>query len=106
MNLDNQIPRREKSMRFDKWAVTAQEALQSSVSIAADAEAGRRARAAAASGGGGSAEADAGGGRALVEAHELVVLGLVPPATFAALDRADSHTNGNPGIVPRHTVVG
>ena len=27
-------------MRFDKWAVTAQEALQSSVSIAADAEAG------------------------------------------------------------------
>jgi ATP-dependent Clp protease ATP-binding subunit ClpB len=40
MNLDNQIPRREKSMRFDKWAVTAQEALQSSVSIAADAEAG------------------------------------------------------------------
>ncbi len=53
---------------------------------AADAEAGRRARAAAASGGGGSAEADAGGGRALVEAHELVVLGLVPPATFAALE--------------------
>ena len=28
-------------MRFDKWAVTAQEALQSSVSIAADAEAGQ-----------------------------------------------------------------
>ena len=27
-------------MRFDKWAVTAQEALQSSLSIAADAEAG------------------------------------------------------------------
>ena len=53
---------------------------------AADAEAGRRARAAAASGGGGSAEADAGGGRALVEARELVVLGLVPPATFAALE--------------------
>jgi len=26
--------------------------------------------------------------------------------TFAALDRADSHTNGNPGIVPRHSVVG
>ena len=28
-------------MRFDKWAVTAQEALQSSVTIAADAEAGQ-----------------------------------------------------------------
>ena len=27
-------------MRFDKWAVTAQEALQASLSIAADAEAG------------------------------------------------------------------
>lgn len=53
---------------------------------AADAEAGRGARAAADAGGGGSAEADAGGGRALVEARELVVLGLVPPATFAALE--------------------
>jgi hypothetical protein len=28
-------------MRFDKWAVTAQEALQASVTIAADAEAGQ-----------------------------------------------------------------
>ena len=28
-------------MRFDKWAVTAQEALQGSVTIAADAEAGQ-----------------------------------------------------------------
>ena len=56
---------------------------------AAAAEAGRGARTAAASGGGGGgggAEADAGGGRALVEARELVVLGLVPPATFAALE--------------------
>ena len=41
MNLDKDFPRREKSMRFDKWAVTAQEALQASVSIAADAEAGQ-----------------------------------------------------------------
>lgn len=53
---------------------------------AADAAAGRGARAAVASGGGGSVEADAGRGRALVEARELVVLGLVPAATFAAVE--------------------
>lgn len=53
---------------------------------AAAAEAGRGARTAAASDGGAGVEADAGGGRALVEARELVVLGLVPPATFAALE--------------------
>lgn len=53
---------------------------------AADAEAGLGTGAAAASGGGGGVEADAGGRRVLVEARELVMLGLVPPATFAALE--------------------
>lgn len=67
-------------------ANAAAQALAAHLQGGAAAEAGRGGRAAAASDGGAGVEADAGGGRALVEARELVVLGLVPPATFAALE--------------------
>ena len=64
---------------------------------AADAGAGRDARTATASEAPGGAETNAGGGRALVETRELVLLGLVPAATFAALE---PHVDAAPAGAP------